>query len=113
MASRFWTSILALMLVLGVVLAPAVAQKAKDGAASRPADDQMSRMMTMMEQMQEQMKRMNDDMAGMKGMGPMQGRMHSMMGMMGQMNGMMHQHRAEMEKGCPGMSSADRPKPGR
>lgn len=111
MASQFWTAVFALMLVLGVVLAPAVAQKAKD-AASKPADDQMSRMMTMMGEMQEQMKRLNDDMAAMKGMGPMQGRMHHMMGMMGQMNGMMHRHHAEMQKGCPGMPSADRPKPG-
>jgi hypothetical protein len=50
---KLWTSIAALMLVLGVVLAPAIAQKANDGSASKPADDQMSRMMTMMEQMQE------------------------------------------------------------
>jgi hypothetical protein len=108
---RLWTALFALILVLGVVLAPAIAQKAKDGSASNP-DDQMSRMMTMMEQMQEQMKRMQDDMAGMKGMGPMQGRMGHMMGMMGQMNGMMHEHHAEMQRGCPGMSSPDRPKPG-
>jgi len=40
-------------IALGVVLAPAIAQKANDGSASKPADDQMSRMMTMMEQMQE------------------------------------------------------------
>jgi hypothetical protein len=50
---KLWTSIAALMLVLGVVLAPAIAQKANDGSASKPADDQMSRIMTMMEQMQE------------------------------------------------------------
>jgi len=50
---KLLTSIAALMLVLGVVLAPAIAQKANDGSASKPADDQMSRMMTMMEQMQE------------------------------------------------------------
>jgi hypothetical protein len=50
---KLLTSIAALMLVLGVVLAPAIAQKANDGSASKPADDQMSRIMTMMEQMQE------------------------------------------------------------
>lgn len=110
MTPRLWTSVFALILVLGVVLAPAVAQKTKDGAAS--SDDQMNRMMNMMGQMQEQMKRMHDDMAGMKGMGPMQGRMDRMMGMMGQMDGMMQQHHAQMQKGCPGMSSPDRPKPG-
>ena len=91
--------------MLGVVLAPAIAQKAKDGSASKPADDQMSRMMTMMEQMQEQLKLMRDDMAGMKGTGPMQGRMDRMMGMMGQMH-------TEMGKGCPGMSSPAGPTPG-
>ena len=101
MSLRLWTSVFALILVLSVVLAPALAQKAKDGSAS--PDDQMSRMMTMMEQMQEQMKRMHDDMAGMKGMGP---------SMMGQMKGMMQEHHAQMQKGCPGMSSPDRPKPG-
>jgi signal recognition particle GTPase len=111
MALRLWTSMLALILVLCVVLAPAIAQKAKDGSAFKP-DDQMSRMMTMMEQMRDQMKRMHDDMAGMKGMGPMQGRMDHMAGMMGQMNGMMREHHAQMQKGCPGMPSADRPKPG-
>jgi hypothetical protein len=110
--TKLWVSIPALILVLSVVFAPAVAQKAKDGAASKPTDDQMSRMMTMMEQMQEQMMRMHDDMAGMKGMGPMQGRMDHMMGMMGQMSGMMHEHHADMQKGCPGMRSADQPKRG-
>jgi hypothetical protein len=95
MPMRLWTSIAALMLVLGVVLAPAIAQKPKDGSASQPADAQMSRMMTMMEQMQEQMKQMHDDMAGMKGM-----------------RQMMQEHHAQMQKGCPGMSSPDRPKPG-
>jgi hypothetical protein len=112
MTSKLWVSILAVMLVLGVVFAPALAQKAKDGAASKPADDQMGRMMTMMEQMQEQMKRMHDDMAGMKGMGSMPGRMDHMMGMMGQMSGMMHQHHADMQNGCAGMRSPDHPKQG-
>ena len=93
---RRWTSIAAMLLVLMVVLAPALAQKAKDGSASKPADDQMSRMMTMMEQMQEQMKQMHDDMAGMKG----------------GMGRMMQEHHAQMQKGCPGMMSPDRPKPG-
>lgn len=60
MALRLWASVLALILVLCVVLAPAIAQKAKDGSASKP-DDPMSRMMTMMEQMQDQMKRMHDE----------------------------------------------------
>ena len=110
MSRRLWTSVVALILVLSVVLAPALAQKTKDGSAS--PGDQMSRMMTMMEQMQEQMKRMHDDMAGMKSMGPMQGRMDQMTGMMGRMNGMMQEHHAQMQKGCPGMSSPDRPKPG-
>ena len=110
MTLRLWTSVLALVLVLSVVLAPAIAQKAKDGSAA--TDDQMNRMMNMMGQMQEQMKRMHDDMAGMKGMGSMQGRMDNMMGMMGRMNGMMQEHHAQMQKGCPGMSPSDRPKPG-
>jgi hypothetical protein len=110
MTLRLWTSVFALILVLSVVFAPAIAQKAKDGSAS--PGDQMSRMMTMMEQMQEQMKRMHDDMAGMKGMGSMQGRMDNMMGMMGRMNGMMHEHHTQMQNGCPGMPSSDRPKPG-
>ena len=113
MTLKLWTSIFALALVLGVVLAPAIAQKAKDGAAPGPADDQMTQMMKMMGQMQEQMKGMRDDMAGMKGMGPMQGRMDHMAGMMGQMNGLMREHHAQMmQKGCPGMPSSDRPKPG-
>ena len=47
MTSKLWISILALILVLGVVFAPAVAQRAKDGAAAKPADDQMTRMMPM------------------------------------------------------------------
>lgn len=105
MSQRIWTAVFALILVLGVVLAPAIAQKAKDGSAPTAADDHMTRMMTMMEQMQEQMKGMRDDMARMQGMGPMRGRMDHMMGMMGQMHG-------EMQKGCPGMATPDRPKPG-
>jgi hypothetical protein len=105
MTQRIWTAVFALILVLGVVLVTAIAQKAKDGSASTPADDQMSRMMTMMEQMQEQMKQMRDDMAHMQGMGPMRGRMDHMMGMMG------HMH-SEMQKGCRGMASPDRPRPG-
>jgi len=92
---RLWTSIAALMIVLSVVLAPALAQKGNDGSASKPAADQMSRMMTMMAQMQEQMKQMHDDMASMKGMGRM-----------------MQEHHAQMQKGCPGMMSPDRPKSG-
>ena len=95
MTLRTWTSVLALILVSTIVLAPAIAQKAKDGSAPQPTDEQMSWMMTMMEQMQEQMKRMHDDMAGMKGM-----------------RQMMQEHHAQMQKGCPGMSSPDRPKPG-
>lgn len=63
----------------------------------------MSRMMTTIGQMQEQMKRMDDDMAGMKSIGPMPGHMDHMMGMMGQMNGMMQERHAQMQKGCPGM----------
>jgi len=112
MTSKLSMSILALILVLSVVLAPAIAQKTKDGAASKPSDDHMSRMMTMMEQMQEQMKRMQEDMAGVKSMGSMQGRMDHMMGMMGQMSGMLHQNQADMQKGCPGMRSPDQPKQG-
>jgi hypothetical protein len=112
MISKLWISVLAPILVLGVVFAPAVAQKAKDGAAAKPADDQMTRMMTMMGQMQEEMKRMRDDMAGMKGMGSMQGRMDHMMGMMGQMSGMMRQHHTDTHGGCPGMRSPDQPKQG-
>ncbi len=95
MPMRLGTSIAALMLVLTVVLAPAIAQRGKDGSAPAPADEQMSRMMTMMEQMQEQMKQMHQDMAGMKRMGSM-----------------MQEHHAQMQKICPGMSSPDRPKPG-
>ena len=104
MTLKLWTSIFALILVPGLALAPAIAQKAKDGHAS-PPDDQMPQMLTMMEQMQEQMKRMREDMAGMKGMGPMPGRMNHMMGMMGRVHGMMHEHRGEMQKGCPGMTA--------
>jgi hypothetical protein len=112
MTAKLSTSVLALILVLSVVFAPAMAQKTKDGAGSEPSDDQMGRMMTMMEQMQAQMKRMQEDMAGMKSMGSMQGRMDHMMGMMGQMSGMMHQHHADMQKGCPAMRSPDQPKQG-
>jgi hypothetical protein len=32
--------------------------------------------------------------------------------MMGQMNGMMQEHHAQMQKGCPGMPSSDRPRSG-
>jgi hypothetical protein len=66
MTMKLWTSIFALVLVLGLVLAPAIAQKAKDGSASLAADDQMTRMMTMMEQMQDQMKSMQEQMAGIR-----------------------------------------------
>jgi hypothetical protein len=103
MTLKLWSSVFALILVAGLALAPAVAQKAKDGQASPPAADQMNQMLTMMEQMQEQMKGMHEQMAGMQGMGGMQGRMNRMMGSMGRMHGMMQQHRAEMEKVCPAM----------
>jgi signal recognition particle GTPase len=112
MTMKLWTSIFALVLVLGLVLAPAIAQKAKDGSASSAADDQMTRMMTMMEQMQDQMKSMQEQMGSMQGMGGMHGRMGRMTGMMGQMSDMMQQHRAEMEKFCPATPAPDRPKPG-
>ena len=103
MTLKLWTAIFALVLVVGVVLAPAIAQRAKDASAPPPAADQMTRMMTMMEQMQEQMKSMHEQMAGMQGMGGMPGRMNRMMGSMGRMHGMMQEHRAEMEKACPAM----------
>ncbi len=107
MTLKLWISVFALILVAGLALAPAVAQKAKDGQASPPAGDQMTQMLTMMEQMQEQMqeqmKGMREQMAGMQGMGGMQGRINHMMGSMGRMHGMMQQHRAEMEKVCPAM----------
>jgi hypothetical protein len=74
MTLKLWISVFALILVAGVALAPAVAQKAKDGQASPPAADQMTQMLTMMEQIQEQMKGMHEQ-----------------------------QHRAEMEKVCPAM----------
>lgn len=105
MTVKLWTSLFALILVVGVVLAPAVAQRAKEGASPGPADDQLTQMMTMMEQMQGQMKRMHEQMAGMQGMGQMPGRMNRMMGMMGQMSEMMEQHRVEMQRGCPAMSA--------
>ena len=74
MTLKLWISVFALILVAGLALAPAVAQKAKDGQASPPAADQMTQMLTMMEQMQEQMKGMREQ-----------------------------QHRAEMEEVCPAM----------
>ncbi len=78
MTLKLWISVFALILVAGFALAPAVAQKAKDGQASPPAADQMTQMLTMMEQMQEQMQ---EQMKGMRE----------------------QQHRAEMEKVCPAM----------
>ena len=82
MTAKPWMSSLALMLVLGVVVAPAIAQKAKDVQAK---DDRMN---------------------------SMQGRMDHMMGVMGEMSGMMRQHHTDMQKGCPGMRSPDQPKQG-
>jgi len=38
--------------------------------------------------------------------------MGRMMGMMGQMNSMMQQHRAEMQKLCPGAAAPQPPKTG-
>ena len=94
---KMFVTLLALVAVVGVFLLPALAQGPK--ADPGPEQDGMARMMGMMSQMQEQMQQMQEQMKGMQGMGPMQG------GVMGQMNSMMQQHRAEMQKLCPGAAA--------
>jgi TolA-binding protein len=104
MSSKLWSAIFALVIVVAIVFAPAVAQKPGEGVTPAPAphDDQMTRMMTQMRQVQEQIKQMHEQMKGMQGTNAMQGRMGRMRDAMGQMSDMIEQHRAEMQKMCPG-----------
>ena len=76
---------LAMLALLGAFLGSALAQR----PASGPEDERMAQMMKMMEQMQDQMKQMHE-----------------------QMTGMMQQHRAEMQKVCPGAAAPDPTKKG-
>ena len=76
---------LAMLALLGAFLGSALAQR----PASGPEDERMVQMMKMMEQMQDQMKQMHE-----------------------QMTGMMQQHRAEMQKVCPGAAAPDPTKKG-
>lgn len=100
---KFFATLLVLVAVVGVFLMPALAQGPK--ADPGPEQERMARMMTMMGEMQEQMQQMQEQMKGMQGMG-------RMMGMMGQMDSMMQQHRAEMQKLCPGAAAPQPPKTG-
>ena len=107
MTVRLWTSVFALILVVGVVLAPAIAQRLNGDSAPGHIDPEMTSMMSMMDQMADQMELMHQQMGSMHGTGPMRGRMERMIGMMDHMNGMMEQHRAQMER------RADGPNPSR
>src|SRR5215831_2306160 len=77
---------------------PSLAQ----GPATGPDDQRMTRMMQMMEQMKDQMAEMK----------AMHGQMMQMNQMHERMSGMMQEHRAEMQKMCPGMSAPDSTKKG-
>jgi hypothetical protein len=94
--------IVALIALLGVLLAPAVAQKPQGSPDPGPEEERMARMLGMMEQMEGQMKQMHEQMKDMQGMEPMRGRMGRMTGMMGRMTSMMEEHRGEMHRYCPG-----------
>ena len=92
----------ALIALLTLFLAPALAQKPMGSPSPGPEDERMTRMMLMMGDMEQQMGQMQEQMKGMQGMGGMQGRMGQMRGSMQQMHQMMLQHRAELQRGCPG-----------
>lgn len=98
MTLRLWTSIFALVLVVGVVLAPAIAQRLNGDSAPGSVDPEMTHIMSLMDQMADQMELMHEHMGRMQGSGTMRGRMERMIGMMDHMNGMMEQHRAQMER---------------
>jgi hypothetical protein len=102
--------LLVLVALVGLSIAPALAQGPKAGPP--PEHEQMARMMTMMGEMWEQMQRMQEQMKGMQGTGPMPDRMGGMIDMMKQMNSMMQQHRTEMQKVCPGVAAQLPPKTG-
>lgn len=95
-------TIAALIALLGVLFAPAVAQKPQGSPDPGPEEERMAQMLGMMDQMEGQMKQMHEQMKGMQGMEPMRGRMGRMMGMMGQMTSMMEKHRDAMHKNCAG-----------
>ena len=95
------TIVASLAMVAGL-LAPALAQKPMGSPSPGPEDERMTRMMQMMGDMEQQMGQMQEQMKGMQGMGGMQGRMGQMKGSMQQMHQMMQQHRAELQRGCPG-----------
>ncbi len=84
------TAIPALAVVLGVFLAPAIAQKPKAGPEPGPEGDRMARMMTLVGEIQEQMK--HEQVKGVQGMGPMQG--------------------PELQKLCPGAAALEVQKKG-
>ncbi len=98
MSVRLCTSISALILVVGVVLAPAIAQRLNGDSAPGSVEPEMTRMMSLMDQMADQLELIHDQLTGMHGTGPMRGRMERMIGMMDHMSGMMEQHRAQMER---------------
>lgn len=98
-------TIVTVVALLGVLLAPAIAQKPQQaGPNPGPDEERMERMLTMMDQMEDQMQQMHEQMKGLQGMTSMQGRMGRMMGMMGRMSSTMEEHRDEMQKLCPGGS---------
>ena len=110
---KTFASLLAFVAVLlGTVLGPAIAQGPKAGPDPGLEQDRMTRMMTLMGEMWEQMQQMQEHMKDMQGMGPMPGRMGGMIDTMRQMNSMMQQHRAEMQKLCPGAAAQQPPKQG-
>jgi TolA-binding protein len=95
-------TIVASLALLGLFLAPAIAQKPTGSPSPGPEDERMTRMMKMMGDMQQQMGQMQEQMKGMQGMGAMQGRMGQMQSSMHQMRTMMQQHHAEMQQNCAG-----------
>src|SRR5262245_44917793 len=95
---------LTMLVFLGALLGSVLAQQPSPGA-----EDRMAQMMKMMEQMQGQMKEMHQQMGQMK---QMQGQMSQMRQMHEQMTKMMNEHRAEMQKGCPGATVPDSTKKG-
>lgn len=76
---------LTMVMFMAASVGPALAQ----GPATGSEDQRVMQMTQMMEQMKEQMKQMHE-----------------------QMSGMMQEHRAQMQKGCPGAAAPDSTKKG-
>lgn len=86
---------LTMVVLLAALPGPAPAQ----GPAADSPDLRTMGMMQMMEQMKDQMNQMHAQMMQMN-------QMHE------RMSGMMQEHRAQMQKGCPGAAAPDPTKKG-